>query len=239
VTSPARNIVALGGGGFSMTPRNHRLDDYILSLTGKRRPRVLFLPTASGDSTEYRARFQRAFRGRARPSELCLFRLEHERRKPAQMILDSDVVYVGGGNTANMLAVWRLHGVDRALRAAWKRGVVLCGVSAGAVCWFENGLTDSFGRPLKPLDDGLAFLRGSMCPHFDGERDRRPRFLAFLGAERLPSGWAADDDAALHFRGRALHAVVAARRDARGWRLERQRGKVLVRELPVQVLSAR
>src|SRR5262245_60483405 len=105
-----------------MTPRNHRLDDYVLSLTGKRRPRVLFLPTASGDSAEYRARFQRAFRQRAHASELCLFRLEHERRTPARMILDSDVVYVGGGNTANMLAVWRLHGVDRALRAAWRCG---------------------------------------------------------------------------------------------------------------------
>src|SRR5437763_2669797 len=141
-------LAALGGGGFLMEPRNARLDRWLLSLTGKRRPRVLFVPTASGDSLRYIARFQRAFaRHECEPEHLQLF--NRAVRDLRSHILRQHLVYVGGGNTANMFAVWRTHGVDAILREAWESGVVLCGVSAGANCWFEASLTASFGRPLR------------------------------------------------------------------------------------------
>src|SRR5262249_47561285 len=144
-----RHIVAMGGGGFLMEPRNPRLDDYALSLAGKRKPRVCFLPTASGDSDDCIRRFYKAFPpSRARATHCPLFR--HDGR--TKMLADQDVIYVCGGNTANTLAIWRVHGVDRVLRSAWKRGVVLCGVSAGMICWFQSSVTDSFGA-LAPLHD--------------------------------------------------------------------------------------
>jgi dipeptidase E len=137
-------IVAMGGGGFSADPDDTRLDDYVLSLVGRERPRVCFLPTASGDSDAYIARFHAAFPPeRAQATHLPLFNRRGD--DPRGHLLAQDVVYVGGGNTANMLAVWRLHRIDAALREAWQAGVVLCGLSAGALCWFEGGVTDSFG----------------------------------------------------------------------------------------------
>ena len=169
-----RTIVAMGGGGFSMEPDNPLLDAYILGLAGAPRPRICFLPTASGDSDRYLADFYSAFARPAEASHLALFV-----RTVADLeafLLDQDVIYVGGGNTANMLAIWRLHGVDRILRTAWERGVVLAGLSAGSICWFESGTTDSFGPDLAILDDGLGFLPGSHCPHYDGEALRRPAF---------------------------------------------------------------
>src|ERR1044071_9062105 len=142
-------IAALGGGGFSMEPRNPRLDRWLLSLTRKRRPRVLFVPTASGDAPRYIARFHRAFPDGA---DLPLF--GRTVRDLRSFVLRHDMIFVGGGNTANMLAIWRVHGLDAILREAYENGTLLCGISAGANCWFENSLTDSFGRPLRPLDDG-------------------------------------------------------------------------------------
>src|SRR5438093_77125 len=130
-------IVPMGGGGFSMEPRNPRLDKWLLSLSRRSRPRVLFIPTASGDAEDYIRRFYGAFeRYSCRPAHLPLF----NRRAVDlhKLVASQDLIYVGGGNTANLLAVWRVHGLDRALREAWREGVVLCGLSAGAICWFEG-----------------------------------------------------------------------------------------------------
>jgi dipeptidase E len=228
-------IVAMGGGGFLMEPENPLLDDYVLSLV-RRRPRVLFVPTASGDAPSFLERFATAFpRTRARASVLSLFR--RDGRDLATTVLAQDVVYVGGGNTANQLVVWRLHGLDRILRKAWRAGVVLCGVSAGALCWFECGTTDSFSPALSPLDDGLALLPGSFSPHYDGEARRRPLHRGAVASGVLPSGYAADDGAALHFVGRRLHAVVASRPNARGWRIERRGRRVVETALATRFLG--
>ena len=225
-----RHIVALGGGGFSMEPDNPTLDDYILGLVDRRLPRVCFVPTASGDADPYIVRFFDAFPpGRAEACHLGLFR-----RRVSDLgafLLDQDVVYVGGGNTANLLAVWRQHGLDRALRQAWEAGVVLCGLSAGALCWFEAAVTDSFG-PLAPLPDGLGFLPGSFCPHYDGEADRRPAYHRFVAAG-LPAGFAADDGAALHFTGTNLAGVVTSRPKAAAYRVERIGDEVVETPLPI------
>jgi dipeptidase E len=206
----------MGGGGFQADPASP-LDDFILSLSDAPRPRVCFVPTPSGDSDRAIAMFFEAFsRRECHPSCLHLFGVPDD---PVRHLSTQDVIYVCGGNTANALAIWRVHGVDVALREAWQRGAVLGGPSAGANCWFECSVTDSFGPRLDPLRDGLAILPGSFCPHYDGEELRRPTYRALVG-EGFPSGYAADDDAALHFVGTELHEVVTARSGAAGYRVE-------------------
>lgn len=229
-------IIALGGGGFSMEA-SPLLDDFVLASAGRPDPRVLFVPTASGDSADYIARFYRALARRARCRHVELFR----RTEPdlRALVLDHDVVYVGGGNTANMLAVWRVQGFDVALREAHRAGVVLAGISAGAVCWFEGAVTDSLAPELRPLHDGLGLLPGVMVPHYDGEAERRPALHRLLADGAFASAWAADDSAALCFEGGALAEVVASRAGASGWRVERDAGGA-VREtrLPARLLGA-
>src|SRR5579872_7424344 len=172
-------IVTMGGGGFSMEPDVPLLDNYILSLARSPRPRICFVPTASGDSENYCFRFYESFsRQNCIPAHLPLFV-----RKPwdlREFVLEQDVIYVGGGNTVNLLAVWRAHGLDKILREALGNGAVLCGLSAGAICWFEAGVTDSFGPTLAAIRNGLGFLTGSACPHYDGQPTRRPAFQKFV-----------------------------------------------------------
>jgi dipeptidase E len=230
-----RLIVAMGGGGFSMEPDNRLLDDHILSLTGSSRPRVCFLPTASGDSERYLFNFYAAFARRAEASHLALFARTVDDLEG--LLLDQDVIYVGGGNTANMLAIWRLHGVDRVLRAAWQAGVVMAGISAGAICWFEAGTTDSFGLDLQPLSDGLSLVAGSFCPHYDGEAQRRPLFGRLIADGTLPAGYGVDDDAALVFNGTELRAAVSSRPGAGAYRVETVDGAIRETALPVRQLG--
>ncbi len=223
-------IVALGGGGFSQETDNTLLDDYILGLTGVERPRVCFLPTASGDAEGYVDKFYAAFSPeRCDPSHLFLLRpraldghplTAAEAGEARAHLLSRDVVYVGGGNTSNMLAAWRLHGIDQVLREAWKAGVVLCGISAGSLCWFAGGPTDGLGNGIQPLSDGLGFLPGSHSPHYD-EPSWRTRYQELVAAGLLPDGYAADNCAALHFVGTELVRVVASKPEARGYRVSR------------------
>jgi dipeptidase E len=235
-----RFIVAMGGGGFSMEPDNPLLDDHILDLArttrGRQRPRVCFLATASGDTPGYIADFYAAMARRSEASHLSLFVRTVDDIE--RHLLDQDVIYVGGGNTENMLAVWRVHGVDRALRAAWESGVVLAGLSAGSLCWFETGTTDSYGAGLAPLSSGLGFLPGSHAPHYDGESTRRPHYQKLIAHGALPAGYAADDGVALVFRGTALDEVVASRPGARAYRVERgPDGRAIETELPTRYLG--
>jgi peptidase E len=230
-----RRIVPMGGGGFSMEPRNPRLDKWLLSLARRSRPRVLFIPTASGDAENYIRRFYRAFgRYPCRPAHLQLFeRKVVDLRKD---VLSQDLVYVGGGNTANLLAIWKVHGLDRALREAWHEGVVLCGVSAGAICWFEAGVTDSFGQPLQALEGGLALLPGSFCPHYDGDAERRPAFHRLVAGGQLPSGFAADDGAAILFESAKVADVVRSRRHAAAYKVGRNGARAVEETLDARLL---
>jgi peptidase E len=202
-----------------MEPDNPLLDDYVLRLTRRVRPKVCFIPTATGDNDGYAVNFYRAFAGRGCvASHLTLFHRQLEDLRAH--VLAQDVIYVGGGNTANMLAIWRVHGLDAVLREAWEAGAILCGISAGALCWFEAGITDSFGPTLQPLHNALGFIRGSFCPHYDGEPKRRPAYQRFV-AEGLPGGIAADDGCALHYEGTTLKEIVASRPQAHAYRVER------------------
>jgi peptidase E len=226
-------IIALGGGGFSMES-SPLLDDYILRASGKARPRICFVPTASGDSDNYVLRFYRRFAA----ADCVATDLQLMRRTVVDLdafAAAQDIIYVGGGNTANMLAIWRAHGFDRAVRRAWSAGTVLAGISAGSICWFEHGITDSFGPGLRPLPC-LGFLTGSNCPHYDGEAERRP---AYQGAVRdgLVAGYAADDGAALHFRNGSLREVVSSRPGAKGYRVESTAGVVVETALATRFLG--
>jgi dipeptidase E len=214
-----RRIVAMGGGGFSMEPDNPRLDAFVLALARSSPPRVCFVPTASGDSERYVAMFYRAFAALdCTPSDLTLF--DRGVDDLEAFVLAQDVVYVGGGNTASMLAVWRAHGLDAILRRAWAEGVVLAGISAGMNCWFEESVTDSFGTCLAPLHDGVGLVAGSCCPHYDGEEQRRPAYRRLVAGGELRPGWAADDGAALVFAATELAEVVSSRPDAAAYRVE-------------------
>ncbi len=237
------HIVALGGGGFSMEPGNPLLDDFILSLAPEQPAKICFVPTASSDSADYLVNFYRAFSGRANATDLTLVHRPSIARRPAHTseiaghLADQDIIYVGGGSTANLLAIWRMHGVDRALRNVWASGKILCGISAGMICWFQDGLTDSFGG-LAPLGDGLGFLEGSACPHYDGDKARPDAYRKAI-REGMPAGYAADDGAALHFRGKELMEVVTSREQAAAYRLELVNGEVVETRLAARYLGER
>ena len=204
-------------GGGALLSRDSRIEEFVLELTRSSRPRVCYVGTASAHLPERVGLFYDAFEARAcEPSHLELFGMPEE---PAAHVARQDVIYVGGGNTANMLAIWRVHGIDDALREAWERGAVLCGMSAGANCWFEDSVTDSFGPTLRALGGGLGILPGSFCPHYDGEPERRPTYTRLVADGSLPPGYAADDDAAFHFEGTELREVVSQRDGARGYRV--------------------
>jgi dipeptidase E len=219
-------IIAMGGGGFLMEPDNPLLDDYVLGAARGAQSRVCLLPTASGDSDRVIVQFYTVLGPRCRATHVPLFTRRH--LDLAEVLLAQDVLYVTGGNTVNMLAVWRAHGVDLLLRRAWEQGIVLAGLSAGALCWFEGGVTDSYGG-FAPLRDGLGLLPGTFCPHYDGEARRRPIFQRLV-ADGAGAGYGADDGAAIHFVDGALREVVSSRPGARAYRVSRHEG---VEELPL------
>jgi dipeptidase E len=233
-----RQIFAMGGGGFTMEPANPLLDDYVLSLARVKEPRILFLPTASGDTTPQINAFKARFTGRTCVAEhLSLFRLRETRRPLREMVFDQDILYVGGGSMRNLLAIWRAHELDNMLVEAWQHGIVLAGLSAGAMCWFQAGLTRSSGPP-EPLD-GLGLLEGSLTVHADGEPERLPVWLKCLRDGSLPGGWALDDGVGLLFRGKKLDRIVSSRPGAEAQRVDSIAGELLRRRLEPELLGGK
>ena len=229
-----RQIIAIGGGGFYRDPENLALEKYVIQQTGVESPRVAFVPTASGEPDHYLSSFYAAFlKLGCRPSVLTFFKRTPELRS---FLLNQDVIYVGGGNTKTLLAVWRDWGVTEILRETWEAGVVLTGVSAGAICWFEQGLTDSFSNELRPLDC-LGFLPGSCCPHYDGEPQRRPSYHRLLASGEIAAGVAIEDWTGVHFIGSELHRVIASKRGARAYSMRAVYGSVQEVPLPVEFLG--
>jgi len=214
-------VFAMGGGGFTMEPDVPALDELVLDLgraRGRREPRICFLPTASGDAEEQVRRFYATYGDRpCEPSHVSLF----ARVGTPLELLDQDVIYVGGGSMRNMLAIWEVHGLDRLLPEAARAGVVLAGLSAGAMCWFEGGVTLSRGVP-EPVA-GLGLLRGSLSVHRDGEPERWPVYRRAVADGLLPPGWAADDGCGLLFEDGRLVRAVASRPTAGAVRVERDR----------------
>ncbi|MBD8498775.1 Type 1 glutamine amidotransferase-like domain-containing protein [Paenibacillus arenosi] len=224
-----KQIIAMGGGGFSMEPENPLLDTYVLQQAQSKQPKICFIGTASGDADGYMQRFYKAFnRYDCIPSHLSLF------NAPAgdleDYVLDKDIIYVGGGNTRNLLVLWKEWELDLYLKRAWENGTVLSGLSAGSLCWFEEGVTDSIPGQLTKLN-GLGWLRGSNCPHYDGEADRRPSYQQLILTGQLGGGRAADDGVALHYRGDELYRVVSSRPAARAYEVDVRDGQIVEMEI--------
>jgi peptidase E len=227
----------MGGGGFTMEPDNPVLDDLALGLAGVREPRILFLPTASGDPAAQIAAFHDRYADRACvATHLSLFRLHGMRRTLREIVLEQDVISIGGGSMRNLLAIWRAHGLDALLAEAWERGIVLAGLSAGAMCWFEGGITRSGGPP--ETIAGLGLLPGSLSVHADGEPERLPAFLEAVRTGALPGGWAADDGVGLLFRDTALARTVSSRPGAAAVRVDAVDGELVRSRIEPELLGA-
>ena len=238
MVGPAQ-IVAFGGGGFSMEAGNPLLDDYVLGLTGVERPRVCFVPTASGDADHYIVRFYRAFPSSVcEPSHVSLFRRDKGAGPGAPLeehLLGQDLIYVGGGSVVSLMGVWRAHGLDEVLAECWRRGVVLCGLSAGSLCWFAEAMSGYHGE-CTPVH-GMEFLPWSNAVHYDKEPHRRPAYHRAV-AGGMPGGYAAEDGAALHFVGEDLARVVSSRPESKAYRVESVNDEVVELALPVTYLGA-
>jgi peptidase E len=234
--TPRRQIVAFGGGGFSMEPGNTLLDDYVLGATGRERPRVCFLPTASGDADHYIVRFYRTFcASGCEASHVSLFRRGGGATDIHDHLLTRDLIYVGGGSVISLLGTWRAHGLDTTLRLAWERGVVLCGLSAGSLCWFKQGVT-SFHAGNPRAVEGLGLLPWSNCVHLDDEPHREDAYREML-LEGMAPGYAAEDGTALHFVDDALERVVSSRPAARAYAMRAAGGEVEREVLPTEYLG--
>jgi dipeptidase E len=230
-----RQIVSFGGGGFSMEAGNPLLDEFVLELTGKPRPKVCFLPSASGDADHYIVRFYRHFSSdRCDPSHLSLFRREKAPAEPREHLLDQDLIYVGGGSVTSLIGVWRAHGIDEILRECWERGVILCGLSAGSLCWFDEGVSTFHGPAERTA--GLGFLPWTNTVHYSSEPERRNALHGWL-REGMAPAYAADDGAALHFVGEDLAQVVASRPCSRAYRVELRHGHVVTTQLATRFLG--
>jgi len=215
------------------------LDDYVLSLTDSPRPRICFLPTASGDADHYVVRFYRRFSASCEASHVSLFRRDQGaggvEDDLATHLLAQDLIYVGGGNVVSMLGAWRAHGLDEILRKAWRKGVVLCGPSAGSLCWFEEALSAFHGAPRGV--PGLGLLPYSNCVHYDAEPERRVEYHRFVG-DGMRAGFAVEDGVALHFRRTRLQRVVSSRRDGSAYRVEPADDGVVETRLKAAYLGA-
>ena len=230
-----RQIIALGGGGFSMEPDNPLLDLYILKQAKKAKPQICFIPTASGDSDNYISRYYDFFNQQdCIPTHLSLFK--PPTRDLESFILEKDIIYVGGGNTKNLLALWKEWGLDVILRKAWNQGVILAGLSAGSICWFEEGVTDSYGDGLEPIKC-LGFLQGSNCPHYDGEVERRPAYHKLIKSKNVQSGVATDDGVAIHYKDQEISKIVSSRPYAKAYSVSHDTN-VIEKELPTEFLGS-
>jgi dipeptidase E len=232
---PTRRILAIGGGTYSGVDRP--LPKYLLTLTGKKDPVVYYLPTAAGDAPPGIVRWYEVMNEfECRPRHLKLFSDSKTLKNYEAKLLAADAIFVGGGNTMNMLAVWKAHGTDKVLRQAYERGVVLAGESAGMICWFEAGVTDSRPDKLTALEC-LGFLKGSACPHYTLEKGRKPSYHGMLTAGELKAGVACDDGAAILYENEQFVKVVAVSAKARAYRVRRDEDKIVEEPLKVEYLG--
>lgn len=223
-----KQILAMGGGGFSMEPENLKLDKYLLSLSQKERPKVCFIGTASGDAESYIERFYNSMSElNCEPSHLSLYKLPKGDLR--DFVLDKDIFYVGGGNTRNLIVLWKEWNLDVYLKEAYAKGTVLAGISAGSICWFEQGVTDSVPGTLSSLDC-LGIIKGSNCPHYDGEAERRDAYHRLI-KEGMEGGVACDDGVAAHYVDGKLIKYVSSRSSTYAYELSLKDGKILEKKV--------
>lgn len=219
-----KQIIAIGGGGFTAPESPLKLEKYLLSLVQRDKPKICFLPQASNESPEYIVKFFETFiKLGAQPSWISLFgRVQSSWQ---QQLLDQDIIYVGGGNTKSMMALWQCWGMDNVLKEAYHKGIILSGISAGAICWFEDGITDSVW-PLGTVK-GLGLLKGSVCPHFDSEVERQAVYRTKVNDGEIPPGIALEDHTAAHFINDTLHAIVSSADNQKVIRVKKESEEII------------
>jgi peptidase E len=234
-----RHVVAIGGGMMLPRAGTPYHVEHAIALSGKPAPRLCVLNQAVGDDPAYYLRFyDRLADSSAEVRHLALFPMPNV-ADPEDFLLSQDIIFVGGGSVANMIAVWRVHGIDQILRKAWHAGIVLAGGSAGGICWFEGGTTDSFGAELRPFHDGLGMLAGSFCPHYNSEPQRRPLYKQLVSDGTLPGGLACEDGVGVHYVDDALKEIVGDRPDSSAYQVEPDgAGGCTETRLPARFLGA-
>lgn len=224
-----RHIIAIGGGGFGRDPGEGLIEDYILKQSKKDRPNICFIPTATGDNEAYKNNYYSTFtRLDCNPTHLDFFKRTPDLK---ELILEQDVIFVGGGNTKSMLAVWKDWGLDLLLKEAYENGVVMSGVSAGAICWFAMGITDSWSDELK-LMNCMGFIDGNCCPHYDEEPQRRPSVKRFLEKKKLEQCFCIEGGNALHFKNEQVYSSVSFKKNKNSYLATILEDKVVEKELP-------
>ena len=219
-----RNIIAIGGGGFGGSPGQGIIEQYILNQTRKKRPKICFIPTATGDNEAYKVNFYSTFtKLNCEPTHLDFFKRTPDLKK---LILNQDVIFVGGGNTKSMLAVWKEWKLDRILKVAYRNGIVMSGVSAGAICWFQNGITDSWASELKIMPC-LNFVRGTCCPHYDEEPERKPFVKNLLDRKKVKKIYAVDGGVALHIKNEENFKSVVFRKTKSSYAVSLERKNLI------------
>ena len=218
-----KQIIAIGGGGFGRTPGEGLIEKYILDQSEKDVPNICFIPTATGDNEAYKVNYYSTFsKLDCSPSHLDFFKRTPDLK---ELILKQDVIFVGGGNTKSMLAVWKDWGLDLLLKEAYEKGVIMSGVSAGAICWFDQGITDSWAEDLKVMDC-LGFIEGACCPHYDEEPQRKPSLNKFITEKVLKSCYAVDGGCALHIEDEKEFKSVVFSKNKNSFLVEMKDNKV-------------
>ena len=221
-----RNIVAIGGGGFGRDPGEGIIEEYILKQTKKKNPNICFIPTATGDNEAYKVNYYATFsKLNCNPSHLDFFKRTPDLKR---LISNQDAIFVGGGNTKSMLAVWREWGLDKILKKGYKNGIVMSGVSAGAICWFQNGITDSWSSNLKIMPC-MNIIKGTCCPHYDEEPERRPTVKKMIMSKKVKNIFTVDGGAALHIKNENIFKSVSFREQKGSYEVSLLRGKLVER----------
>jgi peptidase E len=232
-----KQIITLGGGGFSEEPDNPLLDLYVLKQSNKEKPKICFLPTASGDSERYCLNFYESFKNyHCSPSIFSFFKPSTQDLE--DFFLQQDIIYVGGGNTFSMLAIWKAWHADKIFKKAHESGVILAGISAGAICWFEHGHTDSFSKYLDRMEC-LGFLKGSCSPHYNEQEGRRSSFHSLLTTDKILPGYGIANGAAIHFVNGEVSRVVSSRQESRAYFVSRHENRIVEDELHIEFLGTR
>jgi dipeptidase E len=225
--------ILIAGGGF-----NTAFIRYLAQLTGKPRPKLLYLPTASADSPQGVISWYRSCSplNVEASHQISFIASTQMPRSWEEVLLSVDGIVCSGGNTLNQQVIWKAHGIDAILRQAWDRGIVLGGASAGSLCWFEEGTTDSRPKELSTVQC-LGFLKGSHCPHYDAEPGRRPLYHMLIGSGQMKPGYACDNDAGIYFEDNTVRRVVHTRADADVFHVSLVDGKVVEKPLPAERIS--
>ena len=225
-----KQIIAIGEGGFGRNPGNGTIEKYILDQSDKNRPNICFIPTATGDDESYKVSYYATLtKLNCTPTHIDFFKRTTDLEK---LIKDQDIIFVGGGNTKSMLAVWREWGLDKILKKAYQNGTIMCGVSAGAICWFEKGVTDSWADKLNIMNC-LGFIKGSCCPHYDEEPERKPSLSKFIENKDIQNCYAIEGGCALHIKNEEVYSAISFRGKKNTFYVDYQSGKTVEKKLPV------